>query len=143
MAKNDGGPVSKVTTPKEEGLKPCPFCGKEANGFGDGFEWNPPQVFTSWVSCRDENCPAFLLSGKPTQKEAIEAWNHRPATEEQGLREALEDMIETGWEYYCNYSVSLAGCDKKIARGFYQAIARAMNAALSHAPAPESERHTQ
>ena len=114
-----------MTTPKEEGLKPCEHCGKQPVRFGlaDAYRCEPCMKNSGWMSKKD--------------------WNHRPATEEQGLREALEDMIETGWEYYCNYSVSPAGCDKKIARGFYQAIARAMNAALSHAPAPESERHTQ
>ena len=54
----------------DEELKPCPFCGKKAELFGDGLYWG--------VRCTDFSCigndfePCF--DGKAF---AIEAWNRR------------------------------------------------------------------
>lgn len=51
-------------------LKPCPFCGGEAEVINNGY-------FVD-VSCKDMNCRGYadILSCKTT-KEAIEAWNRR------------------------------------------------------------------
>ncbi len=43
------------------------------------------------------------------------------------LRAVIRGLIDDGYNYYCNYSVSPAGCDRHIAPRFYQGMAFAEN----------------
>ena len=51
-------------------LKPCPFCGGEAEFIDNGYFCD--------VSCKDTDCRGYAdsLTNK-TKKEAIKAWNRR------------------------------------------------------------------
>ena len=75
MAKNDGGPASKVTTPKEEGLKPCEHCGKQPVKFGlaDAYRCEPCMKNQGWMSRRD--------------------WNRRSQSAPQGKRDWKADDV--------------------------------------------------
>lgn len=56
-----------------DSLKPCPFCGGEA----ELVEHNGGLVFYS-VSCKNENCFAGAVDVRHFSKETIvEAWNRR------------------------------------------------------------------
>ena len=46
-------------------LKPCPFCGGEAEFY---------EFTCFWVSCKDCWCETFTYD---TKQEAVEAWNRR------------------------------------------------------------------
>lgn len=54
-----------------EELKPCPFCGGEADIDKYGWGWN--------VRCLDPKCHFHIvpMPAHETEKEAIEAWNTR------------------------------------------------------------------
>lgn len=57
---------------KMKELKPCPFCGSEADtAYNTRFNW---QVF-----CTNDECfmNTITMYGKGTEEEAIEAWNRR------------------------------------------------------------------
>ena len=52
-------------------LKPCPFCGGEANVFGnyDDSEYH--------ANCTNNECGCCWVNHYDTEEEAIEAWNRR------------------------------------------------------------------
>lgn len=55
-------------------LKPCPFCGGEAEIVNNGY-------FVD-VSCKDHRCRGWAESlMNNTEEEAIEAWNRRTSRE--------------------------------------------------------------
>ena len=112
-----------MTTPKEEGLKPCEHCGKQPVRFGlaDAYRCEPCMKNSGWMSKKD--------------------WNHRLATEEQRLRELLQELwdwkesdLVDGWfsmayahgsRVTYEYSVKIEDMNARI------------KAALSNAPAPQ------
>jgi hypothetical protein len=57
-------------------LKPCPFCGGNAT---KDAHWNHFSKFKrSTVECNNDHCLAVCVVEKPTEAEAIAAWNQRP-----------------------------------------------------------------
>ena len=57
-------------------LKPCPFCGGEADE--DSYLTNKHMVYgTGWIGCR--SCRAFIeyMNGDRGKSLAVEAWNRR------------------------------------------------------------------
>ena len=54
-------------------LKPCPFCGGEAEAIKAHHIFENPYV----VICSNEKCRASLGMFSKTKEEAIEAWNRR------------------------------------------------------------------
>ncbi|MCK5610278.1 Lar family restriction alleviation protein [Candidatus Pacearchaeota archaeon] len=76
-----------------EKLKPCPFCGGEAElspfGFGPV---NEPSVLSGMMACcKNEKCSCTIMGD--TEAEAIAAWNHRPAPDTD-LLEACKMALE-------------------------------------------------
>ena len=59
-------------------LKPCPFCGGEAN-ITKGERWLDETCTPSkpYYYARCQNCYTTGYKYHPTEKEAIEAWNTR------------------------------------------------------------------
>ena len=59
-----------------EELKPCPFCGGEA----EVFDLQHENAGTYWIVCckgSSTNCAYEGHFDKPTREEAISAWNRR------------------------------------------------------------------
>lgn len=54
-----------------EKLKPCPFCGGEAELFSGKIHTS------SGVGCRNKPHPDFTMFGFANDREAIKAWNSR------------------------------------------------------------------
>lgn len=57
-----------------EELKPCPFCGGEADVIDEGKGTEPERY---WAYCGNVNCFVEGTSAYATEREAIEAWNTR------------------------------------------------------------------
>ena len=55
-------------------LKPCPFCGGEADISDEGTGTEP---FRYWVYCPNNACFVEGTAAYATEAEAIEAWNTR------------------------------------------------------------------
>lgn len=93
-------------------LKPCPFCGGEAQQImvRDG-----RQVFCG--SCRASGPPAYhgTTSMRSALKRADDAWNTRalPSQEDAGLREALTPSAETKAAYMGEFRVPLPDRDEE------------------------------
>ena len=120
MAKNDGGPASKVTTPKEEGLRPF-FLKVLVNR---SLILGPIDVKTVFEDKEeaDEICEALN-----------KAWNHRPATDDTGLREFLEEMEHADFNCDCRSEDEEFPGQKESVCSWHTRI----KSALFHAPAPE------
>lgn len=52
-------------------LKPCPFCGSEANMLGD-YDYS-----NYHANCTNDECGCYWVACYETEQEAIEAWNRR------------------------------------------------------------------
>src|SRR5687767_12943231 len=88
-------------------LRPCPFCGGEANGEGhvrysrplDGTWWEDGSEITEafYVNCTKcgiNNGCTGLVGGYRTKAEAIARWNTRTPTDlERSLGEAAQAII--------------------------------------------------
>lgn len=61
-------------------LKPCPFCGGEAEAIKAHHIFEKPYV----VICGNKECRASLGEFSKTREEAIEAWNRRMTDEVHG-----------------------------------------------------------
>ena len=61
---------------RDEGLKPCPFCGGEAELVPYPLENNDTQKYWA-VICANSECPVSPESPYYHKTEAIEAWNRR------------------------------------------------------------------
>lgn len=75
-------------------LKPCPFCGGEAE------LWRANGERTAWVACMGR-CSILVSKEHKTDAEAIAAWNTRTAPDpaairEAALREAAKALNEDG-----------------------------------------------
>ena len=68
-------------------LKPCPFCGSEAELNSNGRFWH--------VSHAENNgrCPAWAGVHFETEAEAIEAWNTRADSEESEYYNGYEQLM--------------------------------------------------
>ena len=75
-----------------EPIKPCPFCGSEANLNSDLFAANP-RAAQSWVTCKNNLCNAHTHSSTEKNK-AIEAWNTRTLSEQPANVTALRAALE-------------------------------------------------
>jgi hypothetical protein len=53
-------------------LKPCPFCGSEAEIWQDEDNW-----WCIGCSGSDRGCPVAFMNAWRTEADAIEAWNRR------------------------------------------------------------------
>ena len=98
-----------------EELKPCPWCGEMPTVFGqtDAYRCEPCMKNSGWMSKKD--------------------WNHRHATEEQGLREFLEEMEHADFNCDCRSEDEEFPGQKESVCSWHTRI----KAALSNAPAPQ------
>ena len=58
----------------KEKLKPCPFCGGEAEYYGE--------CDMVWIRCSNYDCRAERIGKFDEPEEAAEYWNTRPEGEE-------------------------------------------------------------
>lgn len=66
-----------------EELKPCPFCGSEAEYTGE--------CEMVWVRCSDNDCKVERINKFDDQEDAAEDWNYRaPEWSEGNTNEILE-----------------------------------------------------
>ena len=73
-------------------LKPCPFCGGEAEySTIDSSYVIPFGTIHHFVTCKNNHCLEGLYSRGNTKEEAIEAWNNRPSPWHTGI------PTEEGW----------------------------------------------
>lgn len=70
-------------------LKPCPFCGGEAETHEVGFPYHYWDIYCDG-ECFDHFCE------KPTEAEAISAWNTRAYDDGEPMTE--ENMARHGWK---------------------------------------------
>ena len=88
-----------VTTPDEQTLLPCPFCGNDGSGpIEDALQtcevdmegqWKAPMAYS--VQC--DKCTATMGYAE-TEDEAVEAWNTRAAMPETKALEALAELMD-------------------------------------------------
>ena len=77
----------------DEKLKPCPFCGGEAEFFG-----MPPHETSGIFSVSHVRCSACgTVRGAPSEKEVIEAWNTRA---DVSIGMSREEAIEKASKTY-------------------------------------------
>ncbi len=96
-----GWPNPRSTRGGRVMLKPCPFCGGEAEIQRVGTRSQSMQY-----ACTD--CGAFLETGETDIGQENPQWNHRPEDPHRGAREetwTTEKPTEPGWYVYqCNDS---------------------------------------
>lgn len=75
-------------------VKPCPFCGGEAE------LWRASGERTAWIACVGR-CSVLVSKEHKTDAEAIAAWNRRasPSGFNDGVRAAAEAVRRLGLEY--------------------------------------------
>jgi hypothetical protein len=127
------------TTKKAMTLEPCPFCGSSAKLF----DWEHDTHGTVYsVTCENEECPiAELYADRPTEAQAIAAWNtrHRTAPRAITLSEALNtlsDFAADGGTLHSDYAYELhAAVDKMAQRegeaAYCASVQRVIDAALA------------
>lgn len=64
--------------PKNNTMKPCPFCGRKAS-------MNNAGLYEFWVECNNERCSS-TGPVRRTEAGAINAWNHRAGEEKNAER---------------------------------------------------------
>jgi len=65
-----------------ERLEPCPFCGKEpVSWFGD--VGSDSSLYRYEIYCCNNDCEVECRVSKPTEAEAIAAWNRRAKPESE------------------------------------------------------------
>lgn len=89
-------------------LKPCPWCGGEAENWGASEPWSPGGQHTNGPNRRRVGCKKCLVffaeedappgSGPRKSLWPIAAWNTRPG-EEAAMREAFEAGFERGFNF--------------------------------------------
>lgn len=104
-------------------LKPCPFCGGEAqtNEVAGMSNENPPFGW-GWVGC--QKCRVFMQynRGEQGKRQAVKAWNARASQatchypdgmtiKPDGVHE-LDPCIYEEIERYCNVTVIISKCKK-------------------------------
>lgn len=81
---------------KDEGLLPCPFCGREAEPEHlEGGAWS--------IGCPDDDCIGYMSVATFARKaEAIAAWNRRstPSSADNALMEAAKDVVDRAFDHY-------------------------------------------
>ena len=105
-------------------LKPCPFCGGEAEmldefeeyreKWGGEFDDSGLAWGTSYkaVCCSVDKGGCGAIGGwKPTEAEAIAAWNARADTEYRAVLATDENMAKYGWvrERTCEWTLEHSG----------------------------------
>ena len=78
-------------------LKPCPFCGGDA----EVFQVSTPTYEEFVVTCKNRNCCAFYIGYGdvglyPTEQKAIEAWNTRKPMDR--VVEQLKEVSFIDWD---------------------------------------------
>jgi hypothetical protein len=113
------------TTKKAMTLEPCPFCGSTAKLF----DWEHDTHGTVYrVTCENEECPiAELYADRPTEAQAIAAWNtrHRTAPRAITLSEALNtlsDFAADGGTLHSDYAYELHAAVDKMAQREGEAV---------------------
>ena len=69
-------------------IKPCPFCGSEAELIVFNYEYG-----TVTVGCSNEDCDITMGKGFFSDEEAIEAWNNR-ATEAEIRAKTIDEALK-------------------------------------------------
>lgn len=106
-------------------LKPCPFCEGEAQAIPKNFALgNAPKWILFGVLCRGD-CGTFFDCRKPSEAEAIAAWNTRPAPKADSALVGELRGILAAQKSHCDWTH-----DKAVA-GFMEANGAPILAALS------------
>lgn len=72
----------------EKLIKPCPYCGSNAELIGFNFEYG-----TVTVGCTNEDCDIAMWKGFFSEEDAIEHWNRR-ANKAEIRASAIDEFAE-------------------------------------------------
>lgn len=96
-------------------LKPCPFCGGEANMVDEGSECAPDRF---WACCPNPSCFVEGTGVYSTEEKAAEAWNARWERTCKCVKCGKDYKPTSAGQKYCSRKCSHAAyADKRIRDG--------------------------